>query len=85
MKFQENNMIISFRIFFLKKVLKSRLLFRCIDPLIMTNIGTAQREIDSKRLVISQFGESIDSDLNNGAVQCMSITKKIATVLNKSK
>ena len=51
----------------------------------MTNIGTAQREIDSKRLVISQFGESIDSDLNNGAVQCMSITKKIATVLNKSK
>ena len=78
-------MMASFKTFFLKKVLRLRFLLRCRAPLIIMKIGTAHLEIDSKRFVINQLRESIGKEVKYGAVQCMSITKKIAIGLNKSK
>ena len=78
-------MMIIFRMFFLKNVFKSRFLLECRAPLIMTKTGTAHLETDSKMLVINQLRDSGDKVTKCTAVQCIMITKKIATVLNKSK
>ena len=78
-------MIVNFKIFFLKKVLKSRFLLRCMAPLIMMKIGTAHLEMDSKKFATSQLCELTDREVKYGAVQCIRITKNIAIGLNKSK
>lgn len=78
-------MISIFKTFLRKNVFISRSLLRCKAPLIMIKTGTAHLEMDSKKSATSQLRDSGDKVTKYVAVQWIITTKKIATVLNKSK